>query len=175
MSDLVRILGSCMVFGGCLGLGFWYRFQMEGRIRTIRDMGHILELLAGEIRYGRNTLPECCSHVARYLQEPFCGAFLRIGNKMTENTGISFGEVFREEMAEVLKALPLKEEDRENFLKFTFQGGFMDGQMQLRAVEQSIDLLKSTEEKLEKENAEKSRMAVGLGAMSGLLLILVLW
>lgn len=148
---------------------------MEGRIETIRKMQHILELLAGEVRYGRNTLPECCSRVGRYLEFPFDEAFLRIGNRMTENTGISFGEVFREEMGKTLETMPLKEEDRENFLRFTSQGGFMDEQMQLRVIEQSTELLESTVEKLEKENAEKCRMAVGLGAMGGLLLILVLW
>ena len=46
--------------------------------------------------------------------------------------------------------------------------------MQLRAIEQGMERLGVTEERLEKENEEKSRMAVGLGAMGGLLLILVL-
>lgn len=164
-----------MIFGGCLGLGIWYRFQMEGRVRAAREMAHILELLQGEVRYGRNTLPECCSHVARYLTEPFAGTFLRIGDRMKENTGMSFGEIFREEMGNTLAGLPLQEEDRENFFGFLSQGGFMDGQMQLRAIEQSMELLKITVNKLEKENAEKCKMAVGLGAMGGLLLVLVLW
>ena len=44
-----------------------------------------------------------------------------------------------------------------------------------RLNEQSMELLGSTEERLERENAEKCRMAVGLGAMSGMLLILILW
>lgn len=94
---------------------------------------------------------------------------------MEENTGISFGDVFREETEGALKAMPLKEEDRENFMRFTAQTGFMDGQMQLRTIEHSMELLQATEEKLELENAEKCRMAVGLGAMGGLLLVLVLW
>ena len=172
---MIRILGGCMIFSGCLGLGVWYRFQLEGRKKTLRSLIHILELLAGEVRYGRATLPECCSRVARYLEEPFGEAFLRIGSRMEENTGVSFGDVFREETDGVLKALPLKEEDRENFLRFTAQTGFMDGQMQLRTIEHSMELLQATEEKLELENAEKCRMAVGLGAMGGLLLVLVLW
>ncbi len=88
--------------------------------------------------------------------------------------GVSFGEVFREEMEKTLSTLPLKESDREDFLAFTWQTGFMDSQMQLRAIEQSIELLRLTGEKLQQENAEKSRMAVGLGAMGGLLLILIL-
>ena len=45
--------------------------------------------------------------------------------------------------------------------------------MQLRAIEQSAQLLGATRERLEREHGEKSRMAVGLGAMGGLLLILV--
>lgn len=171
----MRILGGCMIFSGCLGLGIWYRLQMEGRVRTIRSLIHILELLIGEVRYGRATLPECCSRMARYLEEPFRQAFVRIGGIMEENTGASFGNVFRQEMEGTLRSLPLKEEDREDFFRFTTQTGFMDGQMQLRAIEQSAERLQSTQEKLERENAEKCRMAVGLGAMGGLLLILVLW
>lgn len=171
---MVKVLGCCMIFGGCLGMGMWYRSQMNERLRALRSLRNILELLAGEVRYGRDTLPECCSHIARYLPAPYDGAFRKIEDRMTENTGISFGEVFREEMGSVLKELPLKDGDRGCFLDFTRQAGFADSQMQLRAIEQGMERLGVTEERLEKENEEKSRMAVGLGAMGGLLLILVL-
>ena len=149
-------------------MGIWYRFQLSGRIRALRALRGILELLAGEVRYGRATLPECCSHIARYLSAPFSEAFTEIGSRMEENTGISFGEAFREGMNGIL-------EDCENFLRFTSQTGFADGKMQLQSIEHSVELLQATEEGLERENAEKCRMAVGLGAMGGLLLILVLW
>ena len=164
-----------MIFGGCLGLGIWYRFQLSGRIRALRALRGILELLAGEVRYGRATLPECCSHIARYLSAPFSEAFTEIGSRMEENTGISFGEAFREGMNGILEEFPLKETDCENFLRFTSETGFADGKMQLQSIEHSVELLQATEEGLERENAEKCRMAVGLGAMGGLLLILVLW
>jgi hypothetical protein len=52
--------------------------------------------------------------------------------------------------------------------------GFEDGRMQLRTIDRSRELLLKTAGGLEKENAEKCRLAVGLGAMSGLLLILIL-
>lgn len=172
---MVRILGGCMIFSGCLGLGLWYRSRLQGRTRALRSLGDILELLAGEIRYGRATLPECCSHAVGFLPAFFAEAFRKIGSRMEENTGASFGEIFREEMGGILEELPLEEEDRKNFLRFTSQTGFMDGQMQLRAIEQSLELLRGTWEKLEQENTEKCKMAVGLGALGGLLLILVLW
>ena len=171
---MLRILGGCMIFSGCMGLGMWYRYQLTGRIKALQELQNILELLAGEIRYGRATLPECCGHAARYLSAPFDRAFARIGDRMAENTGISFGTVFREETEGILAMLPLKAEDRENFLRFTAKTGFSDGQMQLRTIEQSMELLHATEERQARENAERCRMAVGLGAMGGLLLILIL-
>lgn len=172
---MVKMLGACMIMGGCFGLGMWYRAQFFGRIRSLRVLRNILELLAGEVRYGRATLPECCSHIARYLEPPFREAFCKIGERMEANEGISFGEVFREEAEAGLDTLPIRRDDREEFLRFAMQTGFADGQMQLRTLEQSMERLKIRSEKLEQENAEKCRMAVGLGAMSGLLLLLVLW
>ena len=171
---MVRILGGCMIFAGCLGLGLWYRSQMTGRIRALLGLEHILELLASEVRYGRAALPECFSHIARGLQAPFGEAFLEIGRRMEENTGLTFGEVFREVVGEALGSLPLRETDREDFLRFALQTGYADAQMQLRAIEQSAELLKGTRERLERESAEKGRMAVGLGDMGGLFLILLL-
>lgn len=172
---MVRLLGSCMILGGCFGIGLWYRAQFNGRIRALRTLETILELLCSEVRYGRSTLPECCSRAARNFPPPFGEALERTGQSMRDNTGLSFGEVFRKEFEKALTELPLRDEDREAFLQFTHQTGYADGQMQLRAMEQSRELLGQTERELEGENAGKCRVAVGLGAMSGMLLILILW
>ena len=172
---MIRLLGACMIVSGCTGLGLWYRAQFFGHIRALRILENILELLAGEVRYGRATLPECCGHIEGYLESPFREAFRKIHVRMGKNEGLSFGEVFREEIISGLETLPLQADDREEFLRFALQTGFADGQMQLRTLEHSVEILKGKRTKLEKENAEKCRMAVGLGAMSGLLILLVLW
>lgn len=172
---MLRLLGSSMILTGCFGIGWWYRSQFNRRLGTIRILREILELLSGEVRYGRSTLPECCSLAAGSFDEPYSGALERVGRNMRDNIGLSFGETFQKEFEGALGGTHLKEEDREAFLQFTRQTCHTDGQMQLRAMEQSMELLKKTEEALEKENVEKCRMAVGLGAMSGILLILILW
>lgn len=172
---MVRLLGSCMILTGCFGIGLWYRAQFNGRIKAIRILRAILELLCSEVRYGRSTLPECCSHAARNFPPPFGEALEKTGQSMRDNTGVSFGETFQKEFGEALAELPIRCEDREAFLQFTRQTCYADGQMQLRAMEQSMELLGQTEKELEGENAGKCRMAVGLGAMSGMLLILILW
>lgn len=74
-----------------------------------------------------------------------------------------------------MKELPLKPEDREAFLRFLPESGYMDGQMQLLSIQRSRALLEETMDRLERDNGEKCRLAVGLGAMSGILLVLILW
>lgn len=127
-----------------------------------------------EIRYGKATLPECCRRLAGTVEEPYRECLWDIYEKMKENTGESFAKVFRSRMTQCLETLGLEKEDREHFLHFTAENSFADGKMQLRSMEQSRELLKTTIEMLEREKGEKCRMAVGLGAMSGLLLIIVL-
>ena len=75
---MLKVTGGCMIFIGCLGLGLWYREQLNGRIKALRSLRNILELLASEVRYGRAALPECCVHIARYVSPPFADAFLEI-------------------------------------------------------------------------------------------------
>ncbi len=74
-----------------------------------------------------------------------------------------------------MRELPLQQEDRDAFLQFIPEDGYVDGQMQLLSIQRSRDLLEGTIGKLERENGEKCRLALGLGAMSGMLLILILW
>lgn len=168
-------IGGAMIFSGCLGLGIWYRGQLTGRIRALRMLRGVLDLLTSQVRYGRATLPECCQNVAAQLSPPFDQAFRTVAVRMQENTGASFAQVFREQLEERLGELPLTSDDRETFFQFVSETGYLDEQMQLRVMEQSGEQLTGTAERLEKESAEKCRMALGLGIMSGLLLILVLW
>ena len=163
-----------MIVTGCLGMGLWYREHFIGRLETLRELQRIQEILISEIRYGKSTLPESCNHIADRLKEPYQSCFARIYERMRENTGVVFGQVFREEMEACLAGLPLKEEDKKCFLTLFPDNGYVDESMQIRTIEQSKELLQHTIGELERENAEKCRMAVGLGAMSGLLLLIVL-
>lgn len=172
---MLKGIGGMMIFSGCLGLGMWYREQLTGRIRALRMLRGVLDLLASQVRYGRATLPECCQNVAVQLEPHFDQAFRNVAARMQENTGVSFAQVFREQLTERLGEMPLTLDDREIFFQFVSETGYTDGQMQLRVMEQSGEQLADTAERLEKESAEKCRMALGLGIMSGLLLILVLW
>lgn len=128
----------------------------------------------GEIRYGKTTLPECCKQIGERQKEPFKSSLLQAYAIMEKNNGEVFEEVFCRQMEDCFSKLPLQKEDKEQFLAFARQESFADGMMQLKSMENSRELLKLTVQKLELENAQKCRLAVGLGAMSGLLLVIIL-
>lgn len=132
-------------------------------------------MLVSEIRYGKSTLPECCNQIAGRLTEPYNNCFERIYDRMRENSGVIFGQVFREEMQGCLDKLPITEVDKKQFLSLISDKGYEDENMQIRTIEQSKEQLQHTIVELERENAEKCKMAVGLGAMSGLLLLVILF
>ena len=70
--------------------------------------------------------------------------------------------------------LPLKKEDIEEFLRFTGKEGYADESMQIKSIELSRQGLEHAMEVQQREIAQKCRLSVGLGAMSGLLLLLLL-
>jgi stage III sporulation protein AB len=172
---MLKAGGSILILAGCLGLGLVFREHFNGRIRALQQLMTLLELLESEVRYGRSVLPECCRRVGEQQKDLLGEALLGVAKDMQANDGASFGEVFRAGMEEALCRLPLKAQDREDFFHFASVSGLADGQMQVRCMEQSLERLARTRKKLEAESADKGRIAVGLGAMSGLLLILILW
>jgi len=133
-----------------------------------------MELMMSEIRYSKATLPECVRRISERVEEPYRQALFNTYQSMEENSGAGFGQVFQDEMEKCLKQVPIRKQEKELFLQFASGSGFEDGKMQLRSIEQYNDMLKEIISGQDREIAEKSRLAMGLGAMSGLLLIIIL-
>lgn len=170
----MRFLGGIMILAGCTGLGLWYRDRFVGRIRVLRTLAFVLEVLMSEIRYGKSTLPECCRELAKRLEEPYKRMFQTVYQEYEAGEESSFQTLFCKTMEEGLSQVALKKEDRDTFLKPFREQGFQDGQMQLKSLEQGYGQIVDVIRQLEGENREKCRMAVGLGVMSGLLLMIIL-
>lgn len=170
----MRFLGGIMILTGCTGLGFWYREQLEGRMRALRSLIMLLEVFISEIRYGRSALPECCKAVASKVEEPYRSGLLEVCEQFADNRENRFGEIFVYKMDKVLQLLPLKKSDKECFFSSFLAYGFWDGQMQIKNLEYSRGHLADVLQTQKQLQQEKSRLAVGLGVMSGLLLVIVM-
>lgn len=171
---MLKMMSTVMIILGCFALGCWYREQFIGRVKSLRTLDTILALLESEVRFMRGTMPECCSSISDQIQEPFRQCFLGIAEEMGKDTGVSFSEVFKTKMEACMREMPIKREDLEIFFGFLSDTGFADEEMQLKLLERSRERLKDRIDRLESENVEKCRMAVGLGCLSGILLVLIL-
>lgn len=163
-----------MILTGCLGLGLWYRQQMVQRLHFTRELICILEQWISEIRYNRSTLPECCRQIGRQRSDrlgEICDSVYREYEE-AEDTG--FLELAEKCFRGKLHTLPLKKEDVEQFLLFVGKEGYTEEAMQIRAMELSRQRLEESVEAQQREIASKCRLSVGLGAMSGLLILLLL-
>ena len=172
---MLKLTGAGMILAGCFGLGIWYRGQFLGRVKCLRMLQRILDLWESEVRYGKAALGECCLHMQTQLPEPFKSCFEKLCLKLKEEQSEPCAALFRRLLNEAMEGMPLQRADKEAFLQFIPETGYMDGRMQLLSILRSRDLLEDTIERLERENAEKCRLALGLGAMSGMLLVLILW
>lgn len=171
---MIRGIGSIFILSGCMGLGFWYREQIRGRIRALRLLQSIQEVLESEIRYSREPFPVCCLRLATRMMGPCSCAFARIAERMEENDGLHFETVFEEEMEASFQKMPLRREDKEDFFRCILKSGPSDYMLQLKLLEQSREILRRRTDLLVNESLDKSRMAIGLGAMGGFLILLIL-
>lgn len=170
----MQMLGGALILLGCFGLGMWYREQYLGRLHTIRELIRILEQWISEIRYNSSTLPECCRQIGRQREDRLGEICREVYREYTEAEGCSFLEIAEKSFRRQLRTLPLKKEDIEEFLRFAGKEGYADESMQIKSIELSRQRLEHTADTQQREIAQKCRLSVGLGAMSGLLLLLIL-
>ncbi len=163
-----------MIVCGCLGLGIWYRQQFLGRLHRIRELIAILEQWSSEVRYNRSTLPECCLRIGNCREDRLGRICKEVYEEYITSEGSGFLELAEESFRKKLNTLPLKKEDIDRFLLFTGREGYPDEAMQIRAIELAKQELERTAEMQQREISQKCRLSVGLGAMSGLLIVILL-
>lgn len=171
---MLRLVGSILVVGGCVGLGIWYRGQFIGRLKHLRILITILDLMISEVRYSKSSLPECCRQLAGRLPEPYGNSFFKVWEETQENSGEGYRDIFVRNLKHCMGQVPLGAEEKNLFLQAFCQFGYEEARMQINSMEQCKEQLKSICGGLEKEVGEKGRMAMGLGTLGGLLLIIVL-
>ncbi len=168
-----NLVGYIFILAGCSGLGIWYSMQMQRRIQHIKEMIRILDLVSSEIDYGHSTLPECCERIYERTGEPYKSAFQSIYDHLQDDKGGDFCKVSETVLQEALTGSPLKEE-RDIFIKCFSDVGYADGWLQLQTIERGKKELLGILDTEEEEIKKRSKLAISLGTMSGILLVLIL-
>lgn len=163
-----------MVFFGCALMALRYVSDLRREVRVLEQLRDILELIEGEIQYGKVSLPEC--FLAAGAQ---CGTKLgRIFEDLGKQTAHNSRENLREAMeraleGEIRDVLPAEEYRR--FFEFAAPMGYADEEMQRKALERSREKLEALLKRRQEEVRGRCRVAWSLGMTGGIFVILFLW
>ena len=168
---VAKVIGCLFILFGSSGLGIWYGMQLQRRTFHIKEMIRILDIVYSEIHYSRSTLPECCERVSEKTSPPYKDLFQNICQQLRMECGIGFDRVSIQIMGKELEKLPLKEE-KDIFIRCFSDVGYGDSQMQYQIVNRGRKELQDILEREEEDLKKRSKLAVSLGTMSGILLVL---
>lgn len=169
-----KMVGFLMILAGCGGLGIWYGQQYQEQVRTLRYFIHILELFEAQIRYGKCLLAECCLKLGEKLEAPYKDIFYEIYRKSKEHSGESFEDICGRSMEEGMRNVVASFEDKELLINCFAKSGYEEDILQLRIIEQTKNQMAQRLEDMAGENMMKCKLALGMGIMSGLLLVILL-
>ena len=168
-----KIIGYLLILAGCSGMGIWYSIRMQQKVWHLKEMIRILDMVMSEIDYGRSTLPECCERIWQKAPTPYGEIFQEIYENSQQESGVSFGEMSGVLLQQGLREIPM-EKEKEVFIRCFSDVGYADEWMQLRTIERGKAELQESLRTEEEDLKKRSKLAVSLGTMSGILMVLIL-
>ena len=170
----IKMSGVICVMMGCGGTGLAVGRSCRKRIEQMRQMRQSLLMLHGEIRYTGAELPEAISETAGRCGKPFSDFYETLSEQMRQMTGQTLKILWQECAVQYLKQTCLTKEDQKIFLDLGNQMGYLDSQMQLSALEGCMALLEDRMTCLEKSLAQKQKLSMTLGILSGFFVMVLL-
>lgn len=130
--------------------------------------------MQSRIRYTKASLPECLANVSDSLEEPYKTAFQKSAEIVKQNTGEASVQVFQKEMKACLDQVVLGKEEKDIVLEFAGKWGYEDAELLMGNMECYRERIQEICEELQSTAAQKSRLSVSLGTMSGILIVILL-
>lgn len=158
---------------GSICVGIWFRLQYLQRLYTLKEMQRGVSLLKGEIEYGRTPLPEACLAVSHRIRGSG-QIFFRLVSEGLERGGGTVEEIWRQTMKNAFENRQLGQRDYEELGRLGNTLGYLDVEMQVRAMELCMRRLEESISDYEKERKNQTRLYPLVGTFSGFILCLVL-
>lgn len=171
---MLKLAGIMLLMAGCIGLGISRVAEEKGRIRELREIRQIVTRLKNEMAYGKRTLPEICRLLGESGKEPYRTIFLDIFRKTEENAGASLVSIWKEEMENGMRMLPLKEEEKDILRDLPERIFCPDEVMQAADIGQSLEMITAHILSAEAEYANKSRVIISVSVTAGIFLSILL-
>ncbi len=171
---MLKIAGAVMILVACCGIGFGKGMEYKKRIRDLLILKKLLLMLRGEIKYARTPLAEAFSNIGRKLENVFGEFLIKVSDRMNQQQGETFLQIWETNLEETLTRSALLKEDRQQLKRLGNQLGYLDKEMQISTIDFQVEQLEVLVKKLEEEQGKRSRVCNCLGVFAGLMLNLIL-
>jgi len=172
---LLKILGAMAVVAGCAGLGFYIAAKEGFRIRELLEFKKSLLILASEIEYKKNPLNTACENIANRTEGIVAKLYENYSVLLAESQGETAYRLWMLALENMQKKSFYTAEDIAVFDSFGKTLGYLDKPMQLNAINYSINCIDEKVAALQAAGDKNKRMYRSLGAIAGLLIIVLLW
>jgi len=172
---MYRLMGAALLLFGTGGYSYCICREMEQRLECLYEIKKIYQQFMGLVSYSSAAFPELCRMTAENrkgcFQQLLHTAFL----EMEKNTGKPLPEIWRETVDKLFGEFPLKKKDKVHLTDFFSDFGCADKSIQLRSMENRMQLLEVEINETQTHLSEKKKIIMSLGLMAGLLFAIVLF
>lgn len=170
---MFKLTGILLLMAGCCGLGINRVAEAKQRIRELREIRRMVIRIQSEMAYGKRALPEICLLFAQCMGEPYRIAFRSIYQKMEQNDGTDLSTIWKTQIGECMKELPLRKEEKDILRNVPEYLGILDEKQQAADIGQSLDFLSARIEKAEAGYENQARVTMSISVMAGIFLVIL--
>lgn len=170
----MKLAGCILIVTGTSGYGIWLAARYGERLETLEQLRQMIFLLKGQIIYANAPLEEAFEAVGRRTEGAMSELFLKVAERIREQEGEPFVQIWKEEIGGLGQETALTEKDKRTLSGMGEHLGFMDREMQERNLLLYLEQLDLEIQGLREHKQERSRLYTSLGVMSGLFLAILL-
>lgn len=170
---MLKLTGILLLMAGCCGLGIDRVAEAKQRIRELREIRRMVIRIQSEMTYGKRTLPEISLLFGQCMEEPYRTAFCSVYQKMEENDGTDLSTIWKEQIGECMRELPLRKEEKDILRNVPEYLGILDEKQQAADIGQSLDFLSARIAKAEAGYENQARVTMSISVMAGIFLVIL--
>ena len=172
---MLRLAGACLLIAGSAGFGWCVWRDMVRRAGQLKLLERAFIMLESEVGYSRSSLPDGLLRVGGRMGGTFGECLHDIAAEVRAEAGSTLKEAWNGRMPDYLKKTCLSEREKALVMAFPEYTGFVDGRMQLTALEQFAGEMGQAEEAARQVAANGKKAVLSISTAVGLLAAILLF
>lgn len=148
--------------------------RYSNRVSELQELIAALEILESRVNYTYDSIPDIFDFIARHLKTNVKAIFESSADKLVENKNEAAGELFNASIDEEKILCDLTEEDVDILKGLSVSLGQVDLESQVKNIRLIVRTLNSQLEQAKTEKEKNFKLCRNLGAIVGVVLMIIL-